>query len=121
MSDGSLGTIHYLANGDASVAKEYVEVFGGQRTAILDNFRTLSLHRRNKSSSSRLLNQAKGHVEEIAAFTRAIVEGRPMPIDAATLVAVTQTTLLIHSSLDAGEPVDYIAPQLPTLPVGGGM
>jgi predicted dehydrogenase/threonine dehydrogenase-like Zn-dependent dehydrogenase len=110
MSDGSVGTIHYLANGDASVPKEYVEVFGGQRSAILDNYRSLSLHHRNKTSTRRLLNQAKGHVEEVAAFVRAVADGEPMPIDDHTLIAVTQTTLLVHTSLDLGEPVDYRPP-----------
>ena len=114
MTDGSIGTIHYLANGDPSVAKEYVEVFGGQRTAILDNYRTLTLHQRNKASRHRLLNQAKGHAEEIAAFVGALASGGPMPIDRETLVAVTQTTLLVHTSLDIGEPVDYVDPAAAT-------
>jgi predicted dehydrogenase/threonine dehydrogenase-like Zn-dependent dehydrogenase len=110
MANGSIGTIHYLANGDASVPKERVEVFCGQRTAILDNFRTLSLHRDNKSSTERLLNQAKGHKEEVEAFVRALAAGEPMPIDSASLVATTQTTFLIHASLDLGEPVAYVPP-----------
>jgi predicted dehydrogenase/threonine dehydrogenase-like Zn-dependent dehydrogenase len=112
MTDGSVGTIHYLANGDPSVPKEYAEVFGGQRSAILDNYRSLSLHHRNKAATHRLLNQSKGHVEEIAAFVAATAGGGPMPIDANTLIAVTQTTLLVHTSLDSGEPVDYQPPQL---------
>ena len=29
MEDGSIGTIHYLANGDPSLPKERIEVFGG--------------------------------------------------------------------------------------------
>ncbi|MGH9936193.1 MAG: bi-domain-containing oxidoreductase, partial [Blastocatellia bacterium] len=41
MTDGSAGVIHYLANGDASLPKEYLEMFGGQRVAVLDNFRSL--------------------------------------------------------------------------------
>ncbi len=110
MTDGSIGTIHYLANGDPSVPKEYVEVFCGQRTAILDNYRSLSLHQRNKSATHRLFNQAKGHSEEIEAFVSAVVSGGPMPIDCETLIAVTQTTLLVHASLDLGEPVAYVPP-----------
>jgi hypothetical protein len=34
-----------------------------------------------------------------------------MPIDIATLIAVTQTTLLIHRSLETGGPVEYEPPQ----------
>ncbi len=107
MSDDSVGVIHYMANGDASLPKEYIEMFGGQRTAILDNFRSLSLHYGNRRRRHRLVNQAKGHAEEVAAFIQALETGGPMPIDFETLMAVTQTTFLIHRSLDLGGPVDY--------------
>jgi len=109
MSDDSVGVIHYMANGDASVSKEYIEMFGGQRTAILDNFRSLALHQGNSRRRHRLFNQAKGHAEEVAAFMQALESDAPMPIDFETLVAVTQTTFLIHRSLDSGCPVDRIS------------
>ncbi len=106
MSDGSVGTIHYLAEGDASVSKEYLEVYGGGRTAILDNYRTLALHRGNKRRMRRLMNQAKGHTEEVAAFVRAVRDGTPMPIGLDTLVAVTRATFAVHRSLDTGAPAE---------------
>ncbi len=108
MSDDSVGVIHYLAGGDASLPKEYIEMFGGQRAAVLDNFRSLTLHQGNRIRRRRLVNQAKGHAEEVAAFVRSLEFGGPMPIDFETLMAVTQTTFLIHRSLDIGAPVDYL-------------
>lgn len=39
--DGSIGTIHYFANGGNSFPKERIEVFAGGRTLQLDNFRKL--------------------------------------------------------------------------------
>jgi polar amino acid transport system substrate-binding protein len=111
MANGSVGAIHYLSNGDTSVPKEYFEVHGGGQSAILDNYRTLYLHRGNRRSKRGLINQAKGHAEEIAAFVKAVRGGAEMPIDAATQIAVTQTTLLIHRSLETGLPVEYEAPQ----------
>jgi len=107
MTDGSSGVIHYLANGDASLPKEYIEMFGGQRVAVLDNFRSLALHHGNRRRRHRLVNQAKGHTEEVAAFMQALEGGGQMPIDFETLIAVTQTAFLIHRSLDLGCPVDY--------------
>lgn len=106
MANHAVGTIHYLANGDPSVPKEYLEVYGGESTGILENFRTLSLHQGNRRRRSRLLNQAKGHAEEVAAFLRAVIEGEPMPIDFATLAAVTRATFRIHESLDTGLPAE---------------
>jgi predicted dehydrogenase/threonine dehydrogenase-like Zn-dependent dehydrogenase len=108
MSDDSVGVIHYLANGDASLPKEYIEMFGGQRTAVLDNFRSLALHQGNRRRRHRLVNQAKGHAEEVAAFMQSLESGGPMPIDFETLMAVTETTFMIHRSLDLGRPVDLV-------------
>jgi predicted dehydrogenase/threonine dehydrogenase-like Zn-dependent dehydrogenase len=107
LANGGVGVIHYMASGDPAVPKEYIEVFGGGRTAQLDNFRTLSMFRDNRRRRHRLLNQAKGHAEEMAAFTAALRSGGPMPIDLASLIAVTETTFLIRQSLDQGAPVDY--------------
>ncbi len=68
------------------------------------------LHSGNKRKRRRgLINQAKGHAEEIVAFVKAVSTGAEMPIDIPTLIAVTQTTLLIHRSLgnrSAGENVN---------------
>jgi polar amino acid transport system substrate-binding protein len=107
MADGSIGAIQYLSNGDTSVPKEYFEVHGGGQSVIVDNYRTLTLHKRNSRKRHSLLNQAKGHAEEIAAFVKAVSSGEKMPIDIETLVAVTQATILIHRSLETGAPVEY--------------
>jgi predicted dehydrogenase/threonine dehydrogenase-like Zn-dependent dehydrogenase len=106
MANGSVGTIHYLTGGDTSLPKEYFEVHGGGQSAIVDNYRSLDLHRGNKRKRLSLINQAKGHAEEIAAFVKAVSTGGEMPINIATLVAVTRATMRIHDSLEAGEPVE---------------
>lgn len=111
MTDGSVGTVQYVASGDPSVSKEYLEAFGGGRAALLDNYRSLTLHAGNRRRRKRLLNQAKGHAEEVAAFLGAVERGEPMPIPFDTLVAVTQTTFLIHESLETGQAVPYRPPR----------
>jgi predicted dehydrogenase/threonine dehydrogenase-like Zn-dependent dehydrogenase len=108
MQDGSVGTIHYLADGDPGLAKEYFEVFGGQRAALLDNFRTLTMHAGNKRKRQRLMNQAKGHAEEVAAFLRAVRTGEPMPMPIDTILGVSAATFAVHRSLDTGAPVDVV-------------
>ena len=110
LADGSVGTLHYLANGDPSLAKEYVEVFGAQRAALLDNYRSLSLFSGNRKRKRRLLNQQKGFAEETAAFVSAVRSGGPMPIPFEQLVAVTQATFLALESLSTGVPVEYQDP-----------
>ena len=110
MANGAIGAIQYLSNGDTSVPKEYFEIHGGGQSAIVDNYRSLSLHKGNRRKTHRLLNQAKGHAEEVAAFVNAVRTGEPMPIDFETLVAVTRTTILIHRSLETGLPQEYEEP-----------
>jgi predicted dehydrogenase len=41
-ADGSIGTVHYFANGPKSFPKERLEVFAGGRALQLDNFRKLT-------------------------------------------------------------------------------
>jgi len=110
MSDDSVVTIQYVCSGDTSVSKEYIEAAAGGHTAILDNYRTLDVHSGNKRRRRRLLNQAKGHAEEAEAFVAAVKGGTPMPIGFETLVAATQTTFLIHRSLETGTSVPYEPP-----------
>ena len=105
LANDGVGVINYLATGDAAVPKEYVEVFGGGRTAQLDNFRRLSMFRDNRRRRQRLFNQAKGHAEEMAAFVKAVQGGGAMPIDLPSIVAVTVATFLIPRSLEQGMPL----------------
>jgi polar amino acid transport system substrate-binding protein len=109
LSNGSVAVIQYLTRGDSSVAKEYMEMFGGGRAAQLDNYRTLYVGQSNRLKKHRLFNQAKGHAEEMAAFVDAVKTGGPMPIDLETILAVTEATLLIAKSLEEGTPVERTA------------
>jgi predicted dehydrogenase/threonine dehydrogenase-like Zn-dependent dehydrogenase len=110
LTNGSVGAIHYLTTGDPAVSKEYVEVFGGGRTAQLDNYRRLTTYRDNRRRRHRLFNQAKGHTEEMAAFVSALKTGAPMPIDFESLLGVTRATFLAGQSLDQGWPLDLEPP-----------
>lgn len=103
-ADDSVGTIHYLANGDPSLSKEYCEAFGGEKVAILDNYKTLTLHAQNRVKKKKLFNQAKGHAEEIASFVESLTKGTPMAIDWPTVCAVTETTFAVQRSLRSGVP-----------------
>ncbi|MBN2569938.1 MAG: bi-domain-containing oxidoreductase [Deltaproteobacteria bacterium] len=106
-ADGSLGTITYVANGDAAFPKERVEVFGGGMTAVLDDFSRLELVQRGRKKvyKSRL-RQDKGHQEECNAFIGAIRAGGSLPIPLEELVATTLTTFGINDSLRSGTSIE---------------
>ena len=104
-ADGSVGSISYAANGDKSFTKERVEVFGGGRVAVLDDFRTLEMVSHGASKKRRsLLKQDKGHAGELAAFLGALRAGRPSPIPFDSLVMTTLTTLSARDALRTGLP-----------------
>lgn len=97
--DGSFGTIHYLANGGASFAKERVEVFAAGRTLQLDNFLKLKGYNWPGFKKQNLWRQDKGQTNCAAAFVRAVEEGGSAPITAAELFEVAKVTIEVAEIL----------------------
>jgi predicted dehydrogenase/threonine dehydrogenase-like Zn-dependent dehydrogenase len=91
--DGSFGTIHYLANGGASFAKERVEVFVAGRTLQLDNFLNLRGFNWPGFKKQNFWRQDKGQTSCAAAFVKAIEAGVASPIPAAELFEVAKVTI----------------------------
>jgi predicted dehydrogenase/threonine dehydrogenase-like Zn-dependent dehydrogenase len=63
-TDGSLGTLHYFANGPRSFPKEIVELFCDGRALHLDNFRRLTGYGWPGFRRHHLWRQDKGHREQ---------------------------------------------------------
>jgi len=94
--DGSIGTVHYFANGDASFAKERLEVFGGERIAVIDDWRTLELVAGGNTTRRKSAAMQKGFAEEAAAFLAACRSGEaPVPLQ-----SYVDTTLVTFLALD---------------------
>ena len=100
--DGSIGTVHYWSNGDASYPKERIEVFCQEKIAILENFRRLGLVARNRAKSRRPFAQQKGFAEEARAFLDACRSGVPA-IPMGELAAVSLTTFAAVAALNGAE------------------
>jgi predicted dehydrogenase/threonine dehydrogenase-like Zn-dependent dehydrogenase len=109
--DGSIGTIVYASGGDRSLPKEYLEVLGGGRAAVLDDFRAVRLHSggSSKAVGGRLARQDKGHAAELAAFVQAVQNGGRSPLDPWMAAHVTRVTFAATESVQTGLPVQ-IAP-----------
>jgi predicted dehydrogenase len=105
-ADGSLGTITYVANGDKSFSKERVEVFGGGRVAVLEDFRRLELVRSGGKQVLRShLRPDKGHGSELQAFIAAIQNGGDSPTPLHEIVTTMRTTFALEESRTIGQPV----------------
>ena len=76
-SNGSFGTILYLANGSAKYPKERIEVFVGNRVLKIDNFLSLNGFGWKNFKKKRLWRQDKGQVPCVSAFLSSIKNGIP--------------------------------------------
>ena len=102
-ADGSNGAIAYLAEGDAALGKERVEIFGDQKTFVLDDFRRAGFYYKGKEEQFTLRSQDKGQADEVKAVCAMVLEGQPSPIPLAELAATTRATFRIVDSLRTGE------------------
>ena len=100
----SVGSISYFSNGDKSLSKEYLEVYGNGNTAILDDFRSLKIHSRGKKTEKKLFSQDKGQKQEIVEFIKGIQSGSSaIPFD--EIFSTTLLTFKIIESLRTGSAI----------------
>jgi predicted dehydrogenase/NADPH:quinone reductase-like Zn-dependent oxidoreductase len=96
--DGSIGTIHYFANGNKSLAKERLEVFASGRVLQLDNFRKLTGFGWPGFKRMSLWRQDKGQRACARAFLRAAAEGLESPIPFEELLEVARVTIAVSEA-----------------------
>jgi len=96
--NGSLATIIYVTSGSSFVSKEYIEVNGGGRTAILDDFKRAVIYA-NKKKKYRSGLQDKGQKWQLQAFCDAVIKGTNMPISLESIFATTDATFKAIRSL----------------------
>jgi predicted dehydrogenase/threonine dehydrogenase-like Zn-dependent dehydrogenase len=92
-ADGSIGTVHYFANGSKAFPKERLEVFAAGRVLQLDNFRKLTGFGWPGFSKMNLWRQDKGQKACAQAFIDAIQQGLPSPIPAAEIFEVSRVSI----------------------------
>lgn len=91
--DGSVGTVHYFANGSGSFPKERVEVFCGGRTLVMDNFRQLRGYGWPGFKNAKSWTQDKGQNACAAAFISAIERGGSSPIPGSEIFEVSRAAI----------------------------
>jgi len=96
--DGSMGTLHYFANGTTRLSKERLEVFGQEKVAVIDDWRSLELIGGGKTKRQSSQTMQKGFAEEAKAFLEGCRDGKP-PIVVSSLIDTTLVTLLAVEDL----------------------
>ncbi len=97
--DGSIGTIHYFANGEKTFPKERLEIFCSGKILQMDNFQKLKGWGWPRFRKMNLWRQDKGHASCTEAFVKAVKEGGSPPIPIEQLMEVTEISLIIHEML----------------------
>ena len=92
-ADGSIGTIHYFANGRKAFPKERLEVFADGRILQLDNFRALNAFGWPKVKNQRLWRQDKGQVACARAFLDAVMGAAAEPIPVQEILEVSRVSI----------------------------
>ena len=100
-TDGSTGSIGYFAEGAKGMPKERLEIFGGGRSGVIDNFTRVEFF----SGSSRKVRKfsGKGHAEEMKAFVSALSTGEA-PVSVTSMLSTTLATFRIVESQSDGKP-----------------
>jgi predicted dehydrogenase len=108
--DGSVGTVFYTSEGDASQAKERVEVFGGGGVGVMDNYLTTTWSRggrkRRLYRKPMLRGQEKGHAPAMAAWVKACAGERGAIPPLAELCESSRVVLWAVRSIETGATVD---------------
>lgn len=104
--NGSIGTIHYFANGSKALAKERVEVFQGGTTQILDDFCRLETLSARGGRQIKKNRQNKGQKEMTSALFDALANGSKGPIPASEALRGTLACFAILESLKSRREIE---------------
>jgi predicted dehydrogenase len=99
-ADGSIGSIVYTSLGDASLPKEYLEIWTDRLALVIDDFRSLTITRNGRTTRRKLTRQDKGQQALVAAFMTSVAQPGAAPIIAFDdLLGVTAATFLAEASI----------------------
>lgn len=101
--NGSIGNIHYFSNGSKSVPKEYVEVYQSGITALLNDFRELTVSSNGKTWKKRLLVQDKGQKNEVRLFIEAVKNGKFSHMPFEQIYSSSLVSFKVLESLQSGQ------------------
>lgn len=103
-ADGSTGTLVYTAEGSDNLPKEYYEIHSGGRSAVLDDFRLLTLSEGGRSRKVKSRVQDKGHAAELEHFFTCLREGRNPDLSLEDSIAVTEAAFTILDRIRGDSP-----------------
>lgn len=104
--NGSVGVILYSSLGNFRVPKEYVEIYGGGRIMIIDNFKDAKVMELKKTRHFDLWHQDKGYGGELRELVDMIKNGKTSPISLEDLYFSHITIFKAAESLKSGKAIE---------------
>ena len=102
-ADGSVGSLHYFANGHKSYPKETMELFCDGKVLQLDNFRKLRGFGWGNFKQMNLWRQDKGHRSEYGRFIERVASGGEALIPFGEIENVTLASFLAVESANTAQ------------------
>ncbi|MEO1573700.1 MAG: bi-domain-containing oxidoreductase [Pseudomonadota bacterium] len=96
LDGGSIGTVHYFANGSRQFPKERITSFKGGSVIEIDNFRAVRGFGSAQGMKQRMWKQDKGHAACMKAFIDAVGTGRA-PVEFDTLASGARAAIVASS------------------------
>lgn len=115
--DGSIGALHYLANGAKSYPKEEIKVFSDERVICIENFRQTVGYGFNGFKKFKTSRQDKGHATQFSTFIDRVASGGDQLIPLDDLVNTTLASFAAVTSAVEGRTIN-LDREYPSL-VGG--
>lgn len=104
--NGSVATITYIANGNKSMGKEYIEIFGAGTSIRMDDYKKLEVYSdKFRLKKKSYLSKDKGHRNEIETFIKYLTGKSDKPMSVEEIIHSTKVTLCAYESLITGKTV----------------
>lgn len=104
-ADGSVSNVSYQAGGDRTMPAERIEVIGGGKSAVLENWSELTVWSGGSRRRTRLSHD-KGHAALLEAFVNSCLQGGEWPIPWADVRASSLAAILAERSTREGVPFE---------------
>ena len=92
-ADGSIGSVHYFANGSKAFPKERLDVFASGRVLQLDNYRKLTGFGWPGFKRMNLWRQDKGQKACAEAYLQSVRQGSDAPIPFSEILEVSRVSI----------------------------
>lgn len=96
--NGSQAAIHYFSNGATSYPKERIELFSGNKTIVIDQFRKLYVYGKGRPQTF-ADRSGKGHQQQFTLIAACIERGESLPVPIADLINSAEAVPAIRESV----------------------